>query len=89
MIYDDMQMEFAHDERTTDAAIFIVRQFQDMSRPKDRNVIFAFVNLEKAFERVTRKWLGVLPGKQARSNGWRCTTGLRWQFKQKWPKRLV
>ena len=53
---DDMQFGFMPGSGTTDA-IFIVRQIQEAYIRKNRNLFFAFVDLEKAFDRVPRKVL--------------------------------
>ena len=53
---DDMQFGFMPGCGTTDA-IFIVRQIQEAYIRKNRNLLFAFVDLEKAFDRVRRKVL--------------------------------
>ena len=59
---DEMQFDFIAGRGTTDA-IFIIRQLQEkfLSRkdPNDKNLtlFFAFVDLEKAFDRVPRKVL--------------------------------
>ena len=54
MKIDDMQFGFTHGKSTTDA-IFIVRQVQEKFRAKDRRLYYAFVDLEKAFDRVPRE----------------------------------
>ena len=53
---NDMQFEFMPGCGTTDP-IFISRQIQEKYIGKNRNLYFAFVDLEKAFERVPRKVL--------------------------------
>ena len=53
---DDMQFGFMSGRGTTDA-IFIVRQIQEAYIRRNRNLFFAFVDLEKAFDRVPRKVL--------------------------------
>ena len=53
---DDVQFGFMPGRGTTDA-IFIVRQIQEAYIRKNRNLFFAFVGLEKAFDRVPRKVL--------------------------------
>ena len=53
---DDMQFGFMPGHGTTDA-IFIVRQIQEAYIRKNWNLFFAFVDLEKAFDRVPRKVL--------------------------------
>ena len=50
---DEMQFGFMPGRGTTDA-IFIVRQLQEKFIGKKRNLYFAFVDLEKAFDRVPR-----------------------------------
>ena len=51
---DDMQFGFMPGKGTTDA-IFILRQLQEKYLSKDKKLYFAFVDLEKAFDRVPRK----------------------------------
>ena len=53
---DDMQFGFKPGRGTTDG-IFIMRQIQEAYIRKNRNLDFAFVDLEKAFDRVPRKVL--------------------------------
>ena len=53
---DSMQFGFRPGRGTTDA-IFILRQLQEKYLAKSRNLYFAFVDLEKAFDRVPRKVL--------------------------------
>ena len=53
---DDMQFGFMTGHGTTDA-IFIERQIQEAYIRKNQNLYFAFVDLEKAFDRVPRKVL--------------------------------
>ena len=53
---DDMRFGLMPGRGTTDA-IFIVRQIQEAHFRKNRNLFFAFVDLEKAFDRVPRKVL--------------------------------
>ena len=50
---DDMQFGFTSGKSTTDA-IFIVRQIQEKFRAKKKNLYYAFVDLEKAYDRVPR-----------------------------------
>ena len=51
---DKMQFGFRPDTGTTDA-IFIARQLQERYRGKHRKLWWAFVDLEKAFDRVPMK----------------------------------
>ena len=51
-----MQFGFIPGCETTDA-IFIVRQLQQNFLEKNRNLYFAFIDLEKAFDRVPHKVL--------------------------------
>ena len=51
---DDMQFGFMPGCGTTDA-IFILRQLQEKHLAKNKKLYFAFVDLEKAFDRVPRK----------------------------------
>ena len=51
---DEMQFGFMPGVGTTDA-IFIMRQLQEKYLAKRRNLCLAFVDLEKAFDRVPRK----------------------------------
>ena len=53
---DAMQFGFMPGKCTVDA-IFIVRQLQEKYFSKKRDIYFAFVDLEKAFDRVPRKVL--------------------------------
>jgi len=53
---DDMQFGFMKGKGTTDA-IFIVRRMQEKFRAKGKKLYFAFVDLEKAFDRVPREVL--------------------------------
>ena len=53
---DDMQFGFMPGRGTTDA-IFIVRQLQEKFLAKNKNLYLAFVDLEKAFDRVPRQVL--------------------------------
>ena len=50
---DDMQFGFRPGRGTTDA-IFIVRQIQEKFLAQKKDLWIAFVNLEKAFDRVPR-----------------------------------
>ena len=51
---DQMQFGFMPGRGTTDA-IFILRQLQEKYLAKRKNLYFAFVDLEKAFDRVPRE----------------------------------
>ena len=51
---NDMQFAFMPERGTTDA-IFILRQLQEKHLAKNRKLYFAFVDFEKAFDRVPRK----------------------------------
>src|SRR5206468_5045324 len=53
---DDMQFGFSPGKGTTDA-IFIVRQVQEKLLGKQKELWMAFVDLEKAFDRVLREVL--------------------------------
>ena len=53
---DSMQFGFMSGRDTTDA-IFIIRQLQEKHLGKHKPLYFAFVDLEKAFDRVPRKVL--------------------------------
>ena len=50
---DEMQFGFMPGCGTTDA-IFVLRQLQEKYLAKKKNLYFAFVDLEKAFDRVPR-----------------------------------
>ena len=50
---DEMQFGFMSGRGTTDA-IFNLRQMQEKFLGKKKNLYFAFVDLEKAFDRVPR-----------------------------------
>ena len=49
-----MQFGFMPGRGTTDA-IFILRQLQEKHLAKNKKLYFAFVDFEKAFDRVPRK----------------------------------
>ena len=49
-----MQFGFTPGKGTTDA-IFIVRQLQEKFRSKRKTLYYAFVDLEKAYDRVPRE----------------------------------
>jgi len=51
---NDMQFGFMKGKGTTDA-IFMARQMQENFRVKGKKHYFGFVDLEKAFDRVTRE----------------------------------
>jgi hypothetical protein len=51
---DDMQFGFTPGKGTTDG-IFVVRQVQEKHRNKGKELFYAFVDLEKAFDRVPRE----------------------------------
>ena len=51
---DNMQFGFRPGTGTTDA-IFLTRQLQERYRGKHRELLWAFVDLEKAFDRMPRK----------------------------------
>ena len=51
---DDMQLGFMSEKGTTDA-IFTVRQMPEKYGCKGKKLYFAFVDLEKAFDRVPRE----------------------------------
>src|SRR5579864_7632418 len=53
---DDMQCGFRPGRGTTDA-IFIIRQVQEKLLAKNKELWIAFVDLEKAFDRVPREVL--------------------------------
>ena len=55
---DNMQFGFIHGKGSTDA-IFIMRQVQEKHQATKKKLYYAFVDLEKAFDRVPRevvKW---------------------------------
>ena len=51
---DDMQFGFMSGKGTTDS-IFVVRQLQEKYLAKKKDLWMAFVDLEKAFDRVPRE----------------------------------
>ena len=51
---DDMQFGFVPGKGTVDA-IFLVRQLQEKFLEKRKDLFFAFVDLEKTFDRVPRE----------------------------------
>ena len=51
---DEMQFGFTPGKSTTDA-IFIVRQVQEKFSTKQKNLYYAFVDLEKAYDSVPRE----------------------------------
>ena len=51
---DDSQFGFVPGRGTTDA-IFVVRQLQEKYQPVNKRLYMAFVDLEKAFDRVPQK----------------------------------
>ena len=53
---DDMQFGFSPGKGTTDA-IFIIRQLQEKFLDKKKELWIAFVDLEKAFDRIPREVL--------------------------------
>ena len=53
---NEMQFNFVPAKGTTDA-IFVVRQLQEKYIAANKLIYFAFVNLEKTFDRVPRKVL--------------------------------
>ena len=51
---DAMQFGFMPGKGTTHPT-FVVRQFQEKFTEKNKSLYFAFINLEKVFDRVPRK----------------------------------
>ena len=51
---DDMQFGFRKGRGTTDA-IFVVNQLQEKHLEKQKDLLFAFVDLEKAYDRIPRE----------------------------------
>ena len=56
IVIDDMQFGFIHGHGITDV-IFIVRQLQEKFLDKNKNLYFAFIDLEKTFDTVPGKVL--------------------------------
>ena len=54
MSIDNMQFVFMHGKETTDA-IFIMRQVHEKHQAKKKKLYYAFVDLEKAFDRVPKE----------------------------------
>ena len=54
MEVDDMRFGFIPGRGATDA-LFIVRRMHEEYRKKDKKLYMCFVNLEKAFDRVSRE----------------------------------
>ena len=54
MLIDNMQFDFLHGKRTTDA-IFIMRQVQKKHQAKKKKLYYAFVDLENTFDRMPRE----------------------------------
>ena len=52
---DNMQLGFMPGKGTTDA-IFIMRQVQEKHQAKKKKLYYAFVDLEKAFDREVVRW---------------------------------
>ena len=69
---DDSQFGFVPGRGTTDA-IFVVRQLQEKYLAANKRLYMAFINLEKAFDRVPRKviWWAL----RKRCGGVDCATG--------------
>ena len=54
VVLDDMQFGFLPGRETTDA-FFILRRMQEEYRKNDKKLYMCFVDLEKAFDRVSRR----------------------------------
>ena len=80
---DNMQFGFMPGKGTTDA-IFIMRQVQEKHQAKKKKLYYAFVDLEKAFDRVLREvviWaLRKLDVDEA--NSVQCTVCKKWIHKR-------
>ena len=69
---DNMQFGFMPGKGTTDA-IFIMRQVQEKHQAKKKKLYYAFMDLEKAFDRVPRevvRWAVWMSGSSAQL--WHC-----------------
>ena len=55
MSIDSMQFGFMPGKGTTTDLIFIMQQVQEIHRARKKNLHYAFVDLEQAFDRVPRK----------------------------------
>ena len=63
---DDMQFGFMPRKRTTDA-LFIVKRMQDEYRGKDKKLYVCFVDLEKAFDSISKRVMQQAPRKKGLS----------------------
>ena len=54
VLHDNMQFGFMPGKGTTDA-IFIIRQIQEKHQANKKQLYYAFVDLEKVFDRVPRE----------------------------------